>query len=83
MSGAFGFVQKLIQDKQPLAVYAHCAAHNLNLVNDAVSASCEVGLHVFFTTMQELHAFFGHGVRRWELVSFITLANQQSHVIRN
>jgi len=29
MSGAFGGVQKLIQDKQPLAVYVHCAAQNL------------------------------------------------------
>jgi hypothetical protein len=39
MSGAYGGVQKFIQDKQPLAVYVHCAEHNLNLVvNDAVSA---------------------------------------------
>jgi len=29
MSGAYDGVQKLIQDKQPLAVYVHCATHNL------------------------------------------------------
>jgi Domain of unknown function (DUF4371)/hAT family C-terminal dimerisation region len=71
MSGAYGGVQKLIQDKQPLAVYVHCAAHNLNLVvNDAVSAVREV--QAFFTTVQELYAFFGHSIRRWELLSSIT-----------
>ena len=38
MSGAYGGVQKFIHEKQPLAFYVHCAAHNLNLVvNDAVS----------------------------------------------
>ena len=37
--GSYGGVQKFIHDKQHLAVYVHCAAHNLNLVvNDAVSA---------------------------------------------
>jgi len=31
MSGVVGGVQKLIQDKQPPAVYVYCPAHNLNL----------------------------------------------------
>lgn len=71
MSGAYGGVQKFINDRQPLAVYIHCAAHNLNLViNDAVSAVREV--QAFFTTLQELYAFFGHSIRRWDLLSSIT-----------
>lgn len=36
MSGIYAGVQKRIIDKEPNAVYIHCAAHNLNLVlNDA------------------------------------------------
>jgi hypothetical protein len=31
MSGAYFGVQKFIHDMQPLTVYVHCAAHNLNL----------------------------------------------------
>jgi hypothetical protein len=50
MSGIYNGVQKLVQDKQPLAVYVHCAAHNLNLVlNDAVSAVLEA--QTFFATL--------------------------------
>ena len=67
MSGAYGGVQKFINDKQPLAVYVHCAAHNLNLVvNDAVSAVRDA--QAFFTTLQELYAFFGHSICRWDLL---------------
>jgi hypothetical protein len=48
MSGAYGGVQKFIHEKQPLAVYIHCAAHNLNLVvNDAVSGVREVKAFFF------------------------------------
>lgn len=71
MSGIYNGVQKLVQDKQPLAVYVHCAAHNLNLVlNDAVSAVLEA--QTFFATLQELYAFFGHSIRRWDILSSIT-----------
>ena len=71
MSGAYGGVQKFIHDKQHLAVFVHCAVHNLNLVvNDAVSAVRDA--REFFTTMQELYAFFGHSIRRWDLLSPIT-----------
>ena len=71
MSGAYGGVQKFIKNKQPLAVYVHCAAHNLNLVvNDAVVAVRDA--EAFFTIMQELYAYFGHSIRRWDLLSSIT-----------
>ena len=37
MSGVYSGVQARIREKEPLATYVHCAAHNLNLVlNDAV-----------------------------------------------
>ena len=63
--------QKFIHEKQPLAFYVHCAAHNLNLVaNDAVSRVCEV--QDCFSTVQELYAFFGHSIRRWDLIASIT-----------
>jgi len=53
MSGAYGGVQKFIHEKQPLAFYVHCAAHNLNLVvNDAVSGVCEV--QDCFSTVQHV-----------------------------
>ena len=71
MSGGYGGVQKFIHEKQPLALYVHCAAHNLNLVvNDAVSVVREV--QDFFSTVQELYAFFGHSIRRWDLLASIT-----------
>ena len=61
-ASAYGGVQRFIDDKQPLTVYVHCAAHNLNLVvNDAVSAVRSA--RAFFTTLQELHVFFGHSIR--------------------
>ena len=71
MSGVYGGVQKRLLDQQPLAIYVHCATHNLNLVlNDAVSAVREV--EACFTTMQELYVFFGHSIRRWDLLASIT-----------
>jgi len=67
-------VQKFIYKmhlKQPLAFYVHCALHNLNLVvNDAVSGVCEV--QDCFFTVQELYAFFGHSIRRRDLMASIT-----------
>ena len=75
MSGSYGGVQRFINDKQPLAVYVHCAAHNLNLVvNHAVSAVRNA--QTFFTTLQELYVFFGHSIRRWDLLSSITGESQ-------
>jgi len=71
MSGAYGGFQKFIHEKQPLAFYVHCPAHNLNLVvNDAVSGVCEV--QDCFSTVHELHAFFGHSICRWDLMASIT-----------
>ena len=71
MSGVYSGVQKRILDIQPQAVYVHCAAHNLNLVvNDAVNGVKEVG--AFFVTLQDLYTFFGHSIRRWDLLASFT-----------
>jgi hypothetical protein len=71
MSGIYSGVQKRIQAIQPKTVYVHCAAHNLNLViNDAVSKNQEMAS--FFTTLEELYVFFGHSIRRWDLLTSFT-----------
>jgi len=50
MSGKHGGVQTLIRQKQPNALYVHCAAHNLNLaINNIVKCSTEVEL--FFSNL--------------------------------
>jgi hypothetical protein len=48
-----------------------CTAHNLNLVvNDAINGVQEA--QAFFTILQEIYVFFGHSIRRWDLLSSIT-----------
>lgn len=39
MSGEKGGVQKLIREKQPKALYTHCAGHSINLV---ITSSCSI-----------------------------------------
>jgi len=71
MSGIYSGVQKRILAIQPKAVYVHCAAHNLNLViNDAVCKVQETAS--FFTTLEDLYVFFGHSIRRWDLLKSFT-----------
>lgn len=67
MSGVYSGVQKRIRDKEPNAVYIHCAAHNLNLVlNDA----CQniPGIKDFYDTVERLYVFFSGSIKRWELL---------------
>ncbi|KAF3837719.1 hypothetical protein F7725_009487 [Dissostichus mawsoni] len=53
MSGVYSGVQKRIRDKEPNAVYIHCAAHNLNLVlNDACQNIPEI--KDFYDTVERL-----------------------------
>lgn len=64
MSGAYNGLQKRIKDVQPLALYVHCAAHNLNLViNDSVKNIPEV--NYFYDKLQGLYVFFGNSIKRW------------------
>jgi len=71
MSGKHGGVQTLIRQKQPNALYVHCAAHNLNLtINDIVKCSIEVEL--FFSNLEDFYSFFGNSINRWDLLSTFT-----------
>lgn len=63
MSGKHGGVQTLIRQKQPNALYVHCATHNLNLaINDIVKCSTEVEL--FFSNLEDIYSFFGNSINR-------------------
>ncbi|XP_054286096.1 zinc finger MYM-type protein 1-like [Macrosteles quadrilineatus] len=71
MSGAYSGVQARIQSVEELAIYVHCAAHNLNLViNDTVNNIKEIS--AYFTTLQALYVYFGHSINRWDLLSSLT-----------
>ncbi|KAK9954687.1 hypothetical protein ABG768_016736 [Culter alburnus] len=70
MSGIYAGVQARIKEKEPLATYVHCAAHNLNLVlNDAVKNIPEVAQ--FYDTIEHLYVFFGHSIKRWAMLTDI------------
>lgn len=71
MSGAYLGVQKRLREKEGLAVYVHCTAHNLNLViNDAVRSVREVAN--YFSALQDLYVYFGHSINRWDILSSMT-----------
>ena len=67
MSGVYSGVQARITEKEPLASYVHCAAHNLNLaLNDSVKNV--PGVKQFYDTVEMLYNFFGHSIKRWALL---------------
>lgn len=75
MSGAYNGVQAKIKQIQPNAEYIHCADHNLHLViNDAVSGCSEIS--AYFAVLQDLYSFFGHSIKRWDLLSSFTGESQ-------
>lgn len=64
MSGVYNGVSKKILQKQPLAVYIHCAAHCLNLVLcDAASTSTETS--IFLGILQKIFVFLTASNKRW------------------
>ncbi|XP_030749949.1 zinc finger MYM-type protein 1-like [Sitophilus oryzae] len=68
MSGVYNGLQAKILEKQPNALYVHCAAHNLNLViNDSVKISRE--LQNFYDFVESLYAFFAHSIKRWAVLT--------------
>ncbi|XP_014880151.1 zinc finger MYM-type protein 1-like [Poecilia latipinna] len=75
MSGAYSGVQARITEKEPLACYVHCTAHNLNLaLNDSVKNV--PGVKRFYDTVENLYNFFGHSIKRevcTALILFLTL----------
>lgn len=64
MSGIYNGLQARIKKIQPLAIYVHCAAHNLNLViNDSVKNIKEI--HIFYEKFENLYAYFANSIQRW------------------
>jgi hypothetical protein len=62
MSGVYSGVQARLKEIQPLAIYVHCMAHNLNL---ALNDSCKgvPNIENFYDTLEKLYNFF-RSVRR-------------------
>nr|XP_008274686.1 PREDICTED: zinc finger MYM-type protein 1-like [Stegastes partitus] len=68
MSGAYSGVQARIAEREPLARYVDCAAHNLNLaLNDTVKSV--PGVKQFYDPFSSMYNFFGHSVKRWALLA--------------
>lgn len=64
MSGVYSGLQARIKHTQPLALYVHCAAHNLNLViNDSVKNINEI--QNFYEKLECLYSYFANSIKRW------------------
>ncbi|CAI6350454.1 unnamed protein product [Macrosiphum euphorbiae] len=64
MSGVYSGLQARIKHTQPLALYVHCAAHNLNLViNDSVKNITEI--QNFYEKLECLYSYFANSIKRW------------------
>ncbi|XP_063749772.1 zinc finger MYM-type protein 1-like [Eleginops maclovinus] len=67
MSGVYSGLQKRISDREPNAMYVHCASHNLNLVlNDACQNVAKV--RAYYDTVEKLYDFFSASIKRWEIL---------------
>lgn len=71
MSGAYSGLQTRIKQICPLAEYAPCAAHSLNLVGTCAASSCLEACN-FFDLLQGLFTFFSASTGRWELLKTTT-----------
>ena len=81
MSGVYTGVQARISEKEPLAQYVHCAAHNLNLaLNDSVKNV--PGVRNFFDTVESLYNFFGHSIKRWALLAELMTPESRNITIK-
>lgn len=81
MSGAYSGVQARITEREPLARYVHCAAHNLNLaLNDSVKNVPGVK---FYDTVENLYNFFGHSITRWALLSELMTPESRTVTIKH
>jgi hypothetical protein len=64
MNGVYSGLQARIKHIQPLALYVHCAAHNLNLViNDSVKNINEI--QNFYENLECLYSYFANSTKRW------------------
>ena len=76
MSGEVSGLQRLILEKQPLALYTHCADHVLSLV---ISRSCFVPpIHNCIASIKAITAWIKFSPKREGLLKAICKAEQQS-----
>lgn len=63
MSGIYNDLQERIEKIQPLVIYVHYAAHNLNLViNDSVKIIKEI--QNLYEKLENLYAYFANSIKR-------------------
>lgn len=67
MSGAYSGLQARLKTLNPLAEYAPCAAHSLNLIGISASESCLEAVK-FFDFLQNLFVFFSASTHRWDIL---------------
>lgn len=67
MSGRFSGLQSKVKELNPLALYIHCCAHNLNLVLiDSIKSS--VDAFSFFGTLETLYTFLTSSLPRLHIL---------------
>ncbi len=77
MSGIYSGVQARTAAREPMAVYVHCASHNLNLIrNDAVKIQ---EVRKFYETAECICVFFGHSMKRWAMPSNMLTTQSDSN----
>lgn len=64
MSGKYSGLQARIKEVSPLAEYAPCSAHSLNLVGQCAADSSQEST-AFFCLMQNIYVFFSSSTSRW------------------
>lgn len=67
MSGIYSGLQARIKNVNPLAEYAPCSAHSLNLVGTCSAECCPEAIS-FFSLLQLLYNFFIASTYRWEVL---------------
>ncbi|KAG8177468.1 hypothetical protein JTE90_008652 [Oedothorax gibbosus] len=67
MSGVYIGVQARIKELNPLAEYAPCSAHSLNLIGSCAAESCTEGIS-FFGWLQSFFNFFSASTQRWAIL---------------
>lgn len=67
MSGCYSGLQARITAVNPLATFAPCTAHSLNLVGKCAVECCKEASD-FFYLLQHLYVFFSASSHRWEIL---------------
>jgi hypothetical protein len=80
MSGMYSRIQAKLQKIQPLAIYVHCMANNLNFsLNDSCNSVSEISN--FYDTLEKLYNFF-RSVRRWGMLQQVAESNRKTALKR-